>query len=60
MQANIFVIQINNYSIRCEYLCIRFIDFVLAGKTLNDYAGLLWPYEFRKNVKIILNYIKKQ
>ena len=35
IKANIFRVQSNN-SIMCGYFCIGLIDFMLAGKTLND------------------------
>ena len=28
----------------CEYFCVRFIDYMLAGKTLIDYTNLFSPY----------------
>ena len=37
----------------CECFCIGFVDFMLKGKTLIDFAGLFSP---KKNVNIILNY----
>ena len=40
----------------CEYFCISFIDFMLAGKTLAEYTNLFPPNEFKKNDDIILNY----
>ena len=57
IKANIYRIQANN-SIMCGYFCIGFIDFMLAGKTLIDYANLFSPYDFDKNDKIILSYFK--
>ena len=41
----------------CGYFCIRFIDFMLAGKKLTDYTNLFFPYDF-KNDNIILNHFK--
>ena len=38
------------------YFCIGFIDFMLAGKKLTDYANLFSPYDFKKNDNIILIY----
>ena len=35
--ANIFRVQANN-SVMCGYFCIRFINFMLAGKKLTDYT----------------------
>ena len=43
-------------SIMCGYFCIDFIDFMLAGKTLTEYANLFSPNNFQKNDGIILNY----
>ena len=40
----------------CGYFCIRFIDFMLTGKKLTDYANLFSPYNFKKNDNIILSY----
>ena len=40
----------------CGYLCIGFIDFMLAGKTLTDFNNLFLPNKFKKNDDIILNY----
>ena len=52
---NIFRIQAYE-SIMCGYFCIRFIDFMLAGKKLTDYTNLFSPYNFKKNDNIILSY----
>ena len=49
--------QANN-SIMCGYFCIGFIDFVLAGKTVVDYASLFPPYDFEKNDNIIFDYFR--
>ena len=43
----IFKIRANN-SIMCGYLCIGFIDFMFAGKTLIDFTSLFFPYGFDK------------
>ena len=40
----------------CGYLCIGFIDFFLAGKTLTDFTNLFSPNKFQKNDDLILNY----
>ena len=40
----------------CGYFCIRFIDFMLAGKTVIDYTNLFSSYDFNKNDSIILYY----
>ena len=42
----------------CGYLCIEFIDFMLVGKQLTDYANLFSPYDFDKNDSVILSYFK--
>ena len=42
----------------CGDFCIGFIDFMLAGKKLTDYTNLFFPYDFKKNDNIILNYFK--
>ena len=57
IKANIFRVQANN-SVMCGYFCIGFIDFMLAGKKLTDYTNLFFPYDFKKNDNIILNYFK--
>ena len=59
IKAKIFRIQENN-SIMCEYLCIWFIDFMLAGKKLTEYTNLFSPYNFKKNDNIILPYFKNE
>ena len=45
-------------SIMCGYFCIRFIDFMLKGKTLLEYTNLFSPNEYKKNDKIILKYFQ--
>ena len=55
--ANIFRIQAYD-SVMYGYFCIEFIDFMLAGKKLTDYTNLFFPYDFKKNNNIILNYFK--
>ena len=42
----------------CGYFYIGFIDFMLAGKKLNDFTGAFSPYDFKKNDDIILNYFR--
>ena len=59
MKANIFRVQEND-SIMCGYFCIRFVDFMLAGKKLTDYTNLFSPYDFKKYDKIILSYFKNE
>ena len=50
IKTNIFRIQAYD-SIMCGYFCIRFIDFMLAGKKLTDYTNLFSPYDIQKNDK---------
>ena len=40
----------------CGYFCIRFIDFMLARKTLTEYTNLFSLNKFMKNDDIILDY----
>ena len=59
IRGNIFRLQQND-SIMCEYFCIRFIDFMLAGKKLIDYTNLFSPHDLKKNDDIILSYFKNE
>ena len=43
-------------SIMCGYFCIRFICFMLKGKTLTEHTSLFSPSNFKKNDDMILNY----
>ena len=43
------IFRIQEYgSIMCGYFCIGFIDFMLAGKTLTDFANFFSPNNFKK------------
>ena len=42
----------------CGYFCIRFIDFMLKGKSLLDYTNLFSPNDYEKNDKIALKYFQ--
>ena len=42
----------------CGYFCIRFINFVLKGKSLTDLSNLFSANNFKDNDEIILKYIK--
>ena len=55
IETNIFRIQACD-SVMCWYFCTGFIGFMLAGKTLLDFANLFSPYNFKKNDDKILNY----
>ena len=57
IETNIFRIQADN-SIMCGYLCIGFIDFMFAGRSLIDFTSLFSPYDFKKNDDIISSYFK--
>ena len=59
IKTNIFRIQAYN-SIMCGYICIGFIDFMLAGKKLSDFTNLFSPYDFKNNDNIILSYFKNE
>ena len=42
----------------CGYFCIRFIDFMLKGKSLLDYTNLFSPNDYEKNDKTTLKYFQ--
>ena len=44
IKANIFRVQAND-SVMCGYICIGFIDFVLADKKLTDFTIFFSSYE---------------
>ena len=45
-------------SIICEFYCIAFIEYMVAGKTLLDYTNLFSSNDYKKNDKIIYIIIK--
>ena len=59
IKANIFWVQ-ENGSVMCDYFCIGFIDFMLAGKKLTDYTSLFSPHDFKKSNNITLSYFKDE
>ena len=59
MKGNIFPVQESN-SVMCGYFCIGFIDFMLAGKKLNDFMSIFSPYDFKKNDSTTLSYFKDE
>ena len=59
IKANIFRVQANNLVMR-SYFCIKFIDYMLAGKTLVDFTSMFSFYDFKKNGDIILSYFKDE
>ena len=58
IRTNIFRVQAYD-SVMCSYFCIRFIDFMLKGKSLTDFTNLFSRNDFKKNDEIILNYFLK-
>ena len=40
----------------CTFLYIRFIDYVLEGKSMLDYANLFSSNKYENNSKVILKY----
>ena len=42
----------------CGYFRIRFIDFMMKGKTLLNYTNLLPPNDYEKKDETILKYFK--
>ena len=59
IKANIFRVKANN-SVTCGYFCIGFIDFMLSGKKLTDYANLLSPHDFKKNDDKIFSFFEDE
>ena len=57
--ANIFQLEAND-SVMCEYFCIRFIDFTLAGKKLTDFTNMFSAHDFEKNDGMIPSYFKDE
>ena len=56
--ANICRIQAYD-SVMCGYFCIKFVDFILNGKSLLEYTKLFSSNEYEKNDKIILNLVNR-
>ena len=55
--TNIYRIQAYD-SIKCEYFCIGFIDFMLKSKSLLECTKLFSPNDYIKNDKTILKYFR--
>ena len=53
--TNIFRMQAYD-SVMCGYFCIRFIDFMLAGKTLTDFTNPFSRNNFEKKDVITIKY----
>ena len=49
IKTNIFRVQAND-SVMCGYFCIGFIDLMLTGKKLTDYANLFSPHDLKKAI----------
>ena len=58
-KASIFRMQVYN-SIMCGYFCIKFINYMLKGKTLLDYTNLFSPNDFKKNDRVIQRIFKNE
>ena len=54
IHANIFRVQPAD-SVLCGYYCIKFLDFMFAGKTLMDFTSLFSPTDFIANDKKVLS-----
>ena len=55
------IIRIQAYdSIMCGYFCIKFINYMLEGKTLLDYTNLFSPSDFKKNDRFIKRIFKNE
>ena len=42
----------------CGCICIRFLEFMLKGKSLLDYTNLFSPNNYKESEKIILKYFQ--
>ena len=42
----------------CRHFCVTFVDFMLIGKKLLDYANLSSPNKYEKNEKKTLKYFQ--
>ena len=45
--TNIFGVQANN-SVMCRYICIGFIDFMLAGKKMTDFTSMFFSIKLKR------------
>ena len=59
IKSNIFRTQAYD-SIMCGYFCIEFINYMLKGKALLDYANLFSPDDFKKNDRVIKRIFKNE
>ena len=44
----------------CGFCCIAFIEYMLAGKALLDYANWCYSNEYKKNDKTVCMYLKEK
>ena len=42
----------------CEFYCIVFIEYIIAGKTLLDYTNLFSLNDYQKSDKVTYKYLK--
>ena len=59
IKSNIFRIQACD-SIMCGYFCIKFINYMLKGKTLLDCTNLFSPNDFKNNDQVIKRIFKNE
>ena len=59
IKSNIFRIQAYD-SIMCVYFCIKFINYMLKGKTLLDYTNLFSHSDFKNNDQVIKRIFKNE
>ena len=59
IKNNIFRIQVYD-SIMGGNFCIKFINYMLKGKTLLDYTNLFSPNDFKKNDLVIKRIFKNE
>ena len=61
MILKVIYLELQAYdSIMCGYFCIKFINYMLKGKTLLDYTNLFSPNDFKKNNQIIKRIFKNE
>ena len=59
IKSNLFRMQAYDL-IMCIYFCIEFINYMLKGKALLDYANLFSPNDFKKNDQVIKRIFKNE
>ena len=55
--CNIFRIRSDD-CIMCEFYCIDFLEYIIAGKNLLDYTNLFSHNDYQENDKIMYKYFK--